>query len=62
MDIKEIPVIKSDERGKIYDCDKCNIVMRKKGTISADHSHKEQEVNYLLLGELDSSDSDNERV
>lgn len=52
MDIKKIPITKSDKRGIIYDCDKINFIVRKKGTISADHSHPEGETFFLIDGEI----------
>ncbi|MBU0460726.1 MAG: alpha/beta hydrolase [Nanoarchaeota archaeon] len=35
----ELPVLKEDERGKIFDSGKVKIIMRKKGTVSGKHSH-----------------------
>lgn len=50
MNITELKVIKSDERGIMYDCDKLNYLERKKGSVSADHSHKDREILYLIKG------------
>jgi len=52
MNIKKLPVIKSDERGTIYDCNRMNFLIRKKGTISSDHSHKEGEDIFLVEGKI----------
>jgi mannose-6-phosphate isomerase-like protein (cupin superfamily) len=53
MRLKEIPIIKSDERGIIYDCDKLNFISRKKGTISADHAHNIREILYVVRGNVE---------
>jgi quercetin dioxygenase-like cupin family protein len=53
MRLKEIKIIKSDVRGVIYDCGKSNFITRKKGTISADHTHKDNEIIYLIKGEIE---------
>ncbi len=53
MLIDKIDVIKSDERGVILDCGKSNFISRKKGTISADHTHAEHEIFYLVKGEVE---------
>lgn len=50
MNIKKISVIKSDGRGEILDCGEVRAVLRKKGSLSADHSHEDAEVLYLLEG------------
>ena len=51
MNIEKLKIIKSDERGIMYDCDKLNFISRKKGTINADHSHNDPEILYLVKGE-----------
>ena len=48
MKLGEIKIIKSDERGIIYNCGKSNFITRKKGTISADHSHEDNEIIYQV--------------
>jgi len=53
MELKAINIIKSDERGTIYDCGKSNFISRKKGTISANHAHKDAEIIYLVKGEIE---------
>ncbi len=53
MELKEIKIIKSDERGVIYDCGKSNFISRKKGTVSANHTHEDPEAVYLVKGEVD---------
>ncbi len=53
MNIKNIPTIKSDERGSIFDCHELRAVVRKKGTISANHSHDDPEIMYLLQGKVE---------
>ena len=53
MEINDIKIIKSDDRGVIYDCGKSNFISRKQGTISADHTHNEKEELYLVKGEVE---------
>ena len=53
MQIDEIKVIKKDERGIIYKCDPVNYIVRKKGTVSADHTHGEAETLYLVEGKVE---------
>ena len=53
MNLKELSVIKSDERGIIYGCDNLKFISRKKDTISANHSHEDQEILYLIRGEVE---------
>ena len=53
MKIQDIPIIKDDDRGKIYRCEPVNYIVRKKGTISADHTHEEAETLYLVEGEIE---------
>ena len=50
MNLKKIKVIRSDKRGAMYGCDKLNYIVRKKGTVSADHSHEDPEILYILKG------------
>ena len=51
--MEKLKIIKSSDKGKIYECGKFNIIKRKKGTVSADHAHKEQEKLYLLDGNIE---------
>ena len=53
MNLKELRIIKSDERGIMYDCDTLKFISRKKNTISADHSHEDPEILYLVRGEIE---------
>jgi len=53
MEVKEMRIMKSDERGLIYSCDDVEWVIRKKNTISANHSHPEKEILFLLEGEIE---------
>ena len=53
MLLEKINQIKVDERGVILDCGKSNYISRKKGTISANHTHKESEIIYLVKGEVE---------
>ncbi|MEI8009532.1 MAG: hypothetical protein WCI00_09600 [bacterium] len=53
MKLMGIPIIKSDERGIIYNCGKCSFVSRKKGSIGADHVHNDVEVIYLVKGKVE---------
>lgn len=52
MNIKKIKIFKKDERGTIYECGKARYIIRKKGTVSADHTHKVSEVLFLLEGKV----------
>ncbi|MFA6271568.1 MAG: cupin domain-containing protein [Patescibacteria group bacterium] len=53
MNISKIEVVKSDKRGVILNCGKSNFIARRKGSVSADHSHKENEIIYLVKGEIE---------
>ncbi|MBU0612599.1 cupin domain-containing protein [Patescibacteria group bacterium] len=53
MLLEEVDVIKSDDRGVILDCGRSNFISRKKGTVSADHTHDENEIVYLVKGEVE---------
>ena len=51
MTITKLNIIKNDERGIVYDCDGLMYVARKKGTITADHTHEDiDEILYLIDG------------
>ena len=62
MEVKEIKIIKSDNRGVIYDCGKSNFISRKRGTISANHKHKDPEVIYLVKGKVKLTIGDETRI
>jgi quercetin dioxygenase-like cupin family protein len=53
MQIDNIKVLKKDERGTIYRCKPVNYIVRNKDTVSADHTHKEAEMLYLVEGEVE---------
>ncbi|MCH8741868.1 cupin domain-containing protein [Patescibacteria group bacterium] len=53
MKIEDIKIIKSDDRGIIYNCGKSSFISRKKGSVSADHTHEEREVVFLVKGEVE---------
>jgi len=53
MQIDEIEILKQDDRGIIYRCGPVNYIVRKKGSISADHTHKEAETIYLVEGKIE---------
>jgi quercetin dioxygenase-like cupin family protein len=52
MNIEKILPVKEDERGARYDLGIIKLVVRKAGTISADHQHSEPEVNYFISGQV----------
>ena len=62
MDLKELKVFKKDERGVIYDCGKVKFIARDKGTISADHTHDEFEILYLLKGKIELTIGDETKI
>lgn len=53
MKIEDVPILKKDERGIIYRCEPVNYIVRKKGTISADHTHQKAETLYLIEGKVE---------
>ena len=53
MQIDDVKVLKEDERGTIYRCTPVNYIVRKKGTVSANHTHEEAETLYLLEGKVE---------
>ena len=53
MKIKKLDIIKSDERGTIFNCEKINYLTRKKHTISSDHTHAEGEEVFLVEGKIE---------
>lgn len=62
MNIKKLPIVKEDENGIIYDCDKAKLIIKKKDSVSADHSHKEQEILFLLEGTAEISIGDEKNI
>ena len=52
MKIEKIKIIKSDDRGVIYNCGKSNFISRRKGSLSS-HSHEGSEIVYLVKGEIE---------
>ena len=48
MELTEILIIKSDERGVIYDCGACSFISRKEGSVSANHTHEDSETIFLV--------------
>ena len=62
MQLEKIEIIKSDERGIIYDCGKSNFIARKKGSISANHAHPDHEIIYLVTGEVEVTIADETQV
>ncbi|MFA6253558.1 MAG: cupin domain-containing protein [Patescibacteria group bacterium] len=62
MKLGEIKIIKSDERGIIYDCGKSSFITRKKGTISANHTHEDSEIVYLVKGEVELTIKDETKI
>ena len=62
MDLNEIKIIKSDERGIIYDCGNSSFITRKKGTIGANHTHEDQEIIYLVKGEIELTVGDETKI
>lgn len=53
MNLNKIKIIKSDERGIIYDCGNSSFITRKKGTIGANHTHEDSETIYLVKGGIE---------
>jgi mannose-6-phosphate isomerase-like protein (cupin superfamily) len=62
MDLQEIKIIKSDERGIIYNCGKSSFITRRKGTISANHTHEDNEIVYLVRGEVELTIGDETQI
>ncbi|MFC1732743.1 cupin domain-containing protein [candidate division KSB1 bacterium] len=62
MKLNKIRIVKSDERGIIYDCGKASFLSRKKGSISANHQHEDPEIVYLVKGEVELTISDETQV
>ena len=62
MKLTKIKIIKSDERGIIYDCGKSSFISRKKGTISANHKHVDPEIVYLVKGKIELTIGDETQI
>lgn len=62
MKLDTIRIVKSDDRGIIFDCGKSKFIARKKGTISANHTHEDPEVVYLVKGEIELTIGDETKV
>lgn len=62
MNLNKIKIIKSDERGIIYDCGSSSFITRKKGTIGANHKHQEPETIYLVKGEIELTIGDETKI
>ena len=50
IDLSPLPILKSDDRGVMYNCDTLKCVVRKKGSISGNHIHSDPEILYLVSG------------
>jgi mannose-6-phosphate isomerase-like protein (cupin superfamily) len=53
MKLEPINYYRNDERGCILECDKVNYLSRYSGIISADHAHEDEEICYLVKGEIE---------
>jgi len=62
MNLKELKILKSDDRGAIFDCDKVKFIRRKKCSVSADHSHEDNEILYLVNGEIELTIADETNI
>jgi len=62
MELNEIKIIKSDERGIIYDCGNSSFITRKKGTTGANHTHEDPEIIYLVKGEIELTIGDETKI
>jgi mannose-6-phosphate isomerase-like protein (cupin superfamily) len=62
MELHNIDIIKSDERGIIYDCGKSSFITRKKRSISANHTHPDPETVYLVKGEVELTIGDETQI
>ena len=62
MELNKIKIIKSDERGIIYDCGNSSFITRKKGTIGANHTHEDPEIIYLVKGEIELTIGDETKI
>ena len=62
MNIQPIIPVKADERGERYDIGVIKFVVRKAGTVSADHQHSEPEIMYLIKGQIKLTVGENTQV
>lgn len=62
MELHQIKVVKSDSRSIIYDCGRSNFISRKKGSISANHTHHDAERIYLVKGEVELTIGDETQI
>ncbi len=62
MELNEIKITKSDERGIIYNCGKSSFISRKKGSVSANHKHEDPEIIYLVKGEAELTIGDETQI
>lgn len=62
MKLEDIRIIKKDDRGVLYDCGKSSFISRKKGSISADHTHEDPEIIYLVKGKVELTIEDETKV
>ena len=53
MNLKELKILKEDNRGVIYSCDKVNLIIRKIGSVGANHIHEIPEILYLTKGKIE---------
>ena len=52
--VEKLNIIKEDERGTVYDCDNFLCIMRKRGTVTADHTHEDRdEILFLIQGSIE---------
>jgi mannose-6-phosphate isomerase-like protein (cupin superfamily) len=53
MNVQDLRIVKSDERGIMVDCDKLRFIARRQGSISANHTHDDAEILYLVKGAIE---------
>lgn len=53
MEVSKLQILKEDERGRIYGGRGFMLVCRNKGSVSAEHSHPEEERILLVEGEIE---------
>ena len=62
MNLEELQIFKKDNRGIIYNCDKVYFIVRKKGSVGADHTHEVPEILYLTKGEIELTVGDKNQI
>ncbi len=62
MDLKEIEIMKDDERGVLYQCGEARFIFRKKGSMSANHTHADPETLWLVEGEIEMTVGDEVKI